>query len=76
MNIIIWNYSAQPQAGLPIVSLALQAPASGGFLMSHFGSTGVTGFNLYSMMAVVLPSLTRLFRSARSKANFDFNIEV
>lgn len=69
MNIIIWNYSVQPQAGLPIVLLALQVLSSGGFLMSHFVSTGVTGFNLYSMMAVVpgavvLPFLTRLFRSA------------
>jgi hypothetical protein len=40
MNIIIWNYSVQPQAGLPIVLLALQVLSSGGFLMSHFVSTG------------------------------------
>jgi len=39
----------------------------GGWLMSFFGATGVTGFNLYSFLvalagAVVLIAIVRLFR--------------
>jgi uncharacterized membrane protein YeaQ/YmgE (transglycosylase-associated protein family) len=41
----------------------------GGFIMSFFGQTGVTGFNIYSLVvavigAVVLLYLARLVRSA------------
>lgn len=40
----------------------------GGYVMSMFGETGVTGFNLYSFLvavvgAVILLAITKLFRN-------------
>ena len=75
MNIIVWilfgaiagwiasiimGRNAQMDALANIV-VGIVGIIIGGFLMTSFGSAGVTGFNLYSMVVAVLGAVVLLF---------------
>ncbi len=50
---IIMKTDAQ-QGGWANIAVGIVGAMIGGFLMSFFGQTGVTGFNLYSLLVAVL----------------------
>ena len=43
------------------IALGIVGAIIGGFLFSFFGATGVTGFNLYSLIVAVIGSIVVLF---------------
>lgn len=55
------------QGAILNIGVGIAGAVIGGWLMSFFGETGVTGFNLYSMLvallgAVLLVSLVKMIR--------------
>lgn len=65
---LIMKTDAQQGAGLNII-VGIVGAVIGGWLMSTFGQTGVTGFNLYSFLvallgAVVLIVIVKALRRA------------
>jgi uncharacterized membrane protein YeaQ/YmgE (transglycosylase-associated protein family) len=65
---VVMKTDAQQGAGTDII-LGVLGALVGGFVMNMFGSPGVTGFNLYSILvaafgAIVLIGLGRMMRRA------------
>lgn len=56
------------QGALGNIVVGIIGAMIGGFLMSFFGGTGVTGFNLYSLLVAVLGAviLIAILRAIRS----------
>ena len=51
-----------PQQGLVInIVVGIIGAIIGGWLMSFFGHTGVTGFNLYSFLVAILGAIVLIF---------------
>ena len=69
-GLVGWIASSMTGAGggaIMDIVLGIVGAIIGGWIMSYFGKTGVTGFNLYSFLvallgAVVLISIVRLFK--------------
>ena len=53
---MIMGTNAQ-QGSLANIVIGIIGAIIGGFVMSFFGSTGVTGFNLYSLLVAILGSV-------------------
>ena len=64
---MIMNTDAQ-QGALGNIAVGIVGAMVGGFLMSFFGNTGVTGFNLYSLLVAVLGAVVfiAILRAIRS----------
>ncbi len=58
------------QGALMNIIVGIVGAVLGGWLMSFFGQTGVTGFNLYSLLVAILGAIVLLavFRAVRRVA--------
>ncbi len=54
-------YSGSGQGVVVDIVLGVLGAVVGGFLFNSFGATGVTGFNLYSMIVAVLGAVVVLW---------------